>query len=396
MINGFFAMKDAKLPVSQIFKTLILILFFVRLSTSRDMKFILLLLVAFQIGPLFGLFKTRDLGVYLQDVIVATKWLIVPVSFFYFKKILQQQHFLEIRSRLILLVKRAFGFISLNMLLGALGLGMAFYNHGYSNAVGTKGFIYAGNELTISTLAIGFIMATYFFLKEAYTKYLMTLGVFLAFAFLITSKTVLGGVLIVFLIPALSTVKMKIKRKWVDWITVFFFLGIPTLLMAFYIGLTKSGFVDKFRNSLERNDYDILTVLISNRNNFVKQGWEVYMEGFPFVGKIFGYGQQYHLELSGHGAEVDFLSMLFSSGIFGLSFLLLILLYWIINANKLIAIEGYIYAKPVLIFLWFIIIASNLSGHVLGSGIAGFFLGLALALMFYNPKKLTDEASTTT
>jgi hypothetical protein len=277
------------------------------------------------------------------------------------------------------------------MFLGFIGLGMAFYHHGYNNAVGTKGFIYAGNELTIMVLAVGFIIATYFFVQQSYRKYIFAFFAFLIFAFLITSKTVLGGVMIIFLIPVLSSIKTRIRRKWLNWIVAFFFLGIPVLVTSFYLGITQSGIIDKFKSSLERNDYELLTVIVSNRNNFVKQGWEVYMDDYPLAGKLFGYGQQFHLGLSGHSPEVDFLSMLFASGILGLLFLVLILGYWILNANKLTDLSGYIYAKPTLIFLWFIIITANLSGHVLGSGIAGFFIGLALAMMFYNPIKLRDD-----
>jgi hypothetical protein len=277
------------------------------------------------------------------------------------------------------------------MLLGFLGFGMAFYNHGYKNAVGTKGFIYAGNELTIMVLTVGFIMALYFFKREEYRNYLITFASFLLFSFLITSKTVLGGIIIVFLIPLMSSIRLKIKKKWLNWITAMMVLGVPLLFLTFYVGITKSGIMERIQGSLKRNEYDFLTVLLSNRNNFAKQGWEVYMNEYSLVGKIFGYGQQYHLQLSGHSAEVDFLSLLFASGISGLFFLFVILAYWGVNANNLMRINEYIYARAILIFLWFIILAANLSGHVFGSGIAGFFIGLALAMMFFNTNKLSDE-----
>lgn len=395
MFNGFFAMELTKLPISQVYKFIILVLFLIRLSVTNDIGLVVLLILAFQIGPVAGLVKTGNISVFAQDVIVSTKWVIVPLSFFYFKNVFQHPDYVKNHYRIKMIIKRSFGFICFNMLLGFLGLGMAFYNHGYSNAVGTKGFIYAGNELTIMVLAVGFIIAVYFYKKEAYRKFLAAFFCFLLFSFLITSKTVLGGVLIVFLIPVISSIRFRIKRKWIEWITALFFIGIPVLLVAFYVGITRSGVIEKFKYSLERNDYDMLTFLISNRNNFVKQGWEVYANEYPLSGKIFGYGQQYHLDLSGHLAEVDFLSLLFASGVAGLLFLFLLLYYWVLNADKLAGLEGYIYARPTFIFLWFIIVAANLSGHVFGSGIAGFFIGLALALMFYNTKNLPDEQGTT-
>ncbi|MBT8264213.1 MAG: O-antigen ligase family protein, partial [Muriicola sp.] len=312
-----------------------------------------------------------------------TKWFNVPLSFFYFKNLLQHNSFEENRQRLSLVVKYAFFFLVFNMILGVLGFGMAFYHHGFSNAVGTRGFIFAGNELTILVLALGFIIGMYFFKKGDFKRYLLFFAIFLVISFLITSKTVLGGVVIVFIIPVLASIRSGIDRKWINYLTASVFLGIPLFIAAFYLGITKSGIIEKIKFSLKRNDYDLLTVALSNRNNFIKNGWEVFANEFPILGKIVGYGQQYHLELSGHLAEVDFFSLLFSSGILGLLSLLLVICYWIFNANHLRKLGTYPYAKSVLLYLWFLIIAANLSGHVFGSGIAGFFIGMSLALMFY-------------
>lgn len=388
MINGFFAMEFTKIPLSQIFKLILLALFFIRLSGTKDFMIILLLLLIFQIGPVSGLFKTGNLDAFLKDVVVSTKWFNVPLSFFYFKNLFHSDSFSLQKDKLKRVVKRNFIFISLNMILGILGLGMAFYNEGFQNEIGTRGFIFAGNELTILILALGFIIGMYFFQKGAFKKFLLFFGGFLLISFFITSKTVIGGVVIVYMIPLFATVKLGIKRKWIDWITASVFLGIPLLLTAFYFGITKSGIIDRIQQSLKRNDNDLLTVVLSNRNNFIKSGWEVFANEFSFLGKLVGYGQQYHLELSGHLAEVDFFSLLFSSGIIGLLSLLLIITYWILNANQLRRKPTYPYAKSVLIFLLFLIIAANLSGHVFGSGIAGFFIGLAVALMFYKTENI--------
>ena len=77
---------------------------------------------------------------------------------------------------------------------------MSFYHHGYANAVGTKGFIYAGNELTILVLSLYFIVGCYIYYLKQYRNYLLLLLAFLGISFLITSKTVLAGVLLVFFI----------------------------------------------------------------------------------------------------------------------------------------------------------------------------------------------------
>lgn len=392
MVNGYFMFKDSKLPISQIFKLLLIILLLLRLFRTKEFGFIIFLFICFQIGPLFGVIKTGNFTAFFNDIVVSTKWFNVPLSFFYFKNLFQSNFIAKLSIRISQVVSRSFVLIIVNVLLGAMGFGMAFYNHGFNNAVGTKGFIYAGNELTILILALAFIIGSYYIQQKNYRSYCIMLIVFLILSFFITSKTVIGGTIVVFLIPLISVFKFRIKRKWLNWIVGTAFFGIPFILSLFYIGIAKSGIIDKIQYSLERNNYDIITVILSNRNNFIAKGWEVYMNEFSLIGKIFGYGQSYHLELSGHLAEVDFLSLLFASGIFGVTVLFIIIFYWHINAINLKNIKGeYWYAKPVLLFLWFLILAANLSGHIFGSGIAGFFIGLSLALMFYNPNMLSND-----
>lgn len=392
MVNGFFMMEYSKLPISQFFKFVLVLLMLIRLLKSKDFGFIILLLVLFQIGPLHGLMKSGNIMTFFKDAVVSTKWFNVPLSFFYFKNLFQSNFIPKLSVNISRVVSRSFLLIILNVLLGVVGFGMAFYHHGFKNAVGTKGFIYAGNELTILMLALAFIIGSYYIQIRNYFRYSIMLFVFLVLSFFVTSKTVIGGTFVVFLIPLISVFKFRIKRKWLNWIVGMTFFGIPFILSLFFIGIAKSGIIDKIQYSLERNNYEIITVILSNRNNFIAKGWEVYMNEFSLIGKMFGYGQSYHLELSGHLAEIDFLSLLFASGILGITVLFIIIFYWHINAINLKNIEGeYWYAKPVLLFLWFLIIAANLSGHIFGSGIAGFFIGLSLALMFYNPNMLSDD-----
>ncbi|MEH6704704.1 MAG: O-antigen ligase family protein [Galbibacter orientalis] len=383
MINGFFMMEFSKILISQFFKLLILILFFLRLSTTKYFSVVLVLFFAFQIGAIFGLLKTGSFTNFNNDMVVATKWFNVPLSFFYFKTVLKTYNtdYLMI-NRVNKFIIKSFKFLSINMLIGMCGFGMAYYNHGYSNAIGTRGYIYAGNELTILLLAITFPIALNYYLNKDYKKFFLLFGLTLFYAFLMTSKTVLGGVLIIFAIPPISQLKFRIKKKWIDYFILFIFIGIPVLCYIFYLGITKMGVVDKITHSMQRNNNEILTVILSNRNNFIKNGWEVFVEEYNWIEKFFGLGQSYHLQLSGHLAEVDFFSLLFASGILGLSCLILLVLYWLFISYKLMRL-GRNYAKATFVFIFFITIISNLSGHIYGSGIAGYFIGFCIALMYY-------------
>lgn len=388
MINGFFMIEMSKVPISQIFKTLILITLFLRLSKSKYFSFIILLFIAFQIGAVLGFIKTGSFDGLINDVVVSTKWFNVPLSFFYFKILFNKTKLdSSIPPKIYNFLKMSFIFLAINMILGMLGYGMAFYNEGYNNAIGTRGYIFAGNELTILLLAISFPLATNFYLNKEFKKYFLLFIVIMVFAFLMTSKTVLGGVIIVFLIPPISQCKFVIKKKWIDYFLLLLIFGLPVLSYTFFLGITKMGLIDKLKFAMRRNNNELLTVILSNRNNFIKRGWDVFVNDYDWYERIFGLGQKYHLELSGHLAEVDFFSLMFSSGIFGLSCLLVMIFYWLYRAYKL-SQKGNLYAKAVFIFIIFITIISNLSGHIYGSGIAGYFIGLCLALMYFEKHKI--------
>lgn len=388
MINGFFLMKDIHLPISQFYKLLLLILLVFRISYSKDFIFFVLISFSFLVAPIFGFIKTGNFNFLIEDIIIITKWITIPLSFFYFKSLFQAPYFTKVYNWIKYPVVAGVLFLAINLALGAAGLGMSFYFHGYNNAVGTRGFIYAGNELTILVLTLGFLTASYLKQNKYYKLFVINLFLFLFFAFLITSKTVLGGVLVVFLIPWISNISRKISFKQLQiWFSIFL-LGLPALIGVFYYGITKSGVIEKLKTSSEMNDGDFWQTLLSNRNNLLIDGWYTYEEEYNWLEKIIGVGQSYYVGLVKSIPEIDFFTLLFTNGILGLSVLLVVIYYWFLNANNLAHFRGYTYSNSIIFFLFFLIISSNLAGHIFSSAIAGFYIGLAIALMFFNKNKL--------
>lgn len=383
MFNGFFLINNIPIPISQGFKFFLFILMSIRLSQNKDFPFVILIFIIFQISPLAGLIKTGDVKTYFQDFIIAFKWFNLPLSFFYFKSIIQSSWRNELISYLKLMVFTSFLLIVFNQTLGILGFGTAFYYEGYANATGTKGLIYAGNELTILVLSIAFIMFNYFKYKKEHFKNIFVFGVFMFLAFTMTSKTVLGGIVIVFLIPYLTNIKLKIKTKWFRRLVQLLIVGLPIVIVGFYYGLKKSGFAENFQYSVRVNNADFWTVLLSNRNNFVIQGWDYFVNYLNPIEKFVGLGEGYYLEIAEDIAEIDFITILFSGGIMGLLLLLFIITYWFLNAVLLSKNRAFVFAQPILVFLVFICVAGNTAGHIFNSGIAGFYTALAIALMFY-------------
>lgn len=389
MVNGFFIMQVVQLPISQFFKLILITLFLFRLLKTKDVVYVALIFLAFQIAPLVGFIKTKDILFYFEDVVAATKWFTVPLSFFYFKNLFQGLHLKEVEKSIRNVVTRSTLFITINMVLGALGFGMAFYFHGYGNSVGTRGFIYAGNELSILVLALGFIISCYYKYREKYFNYFVFLIVFLVFSYLITSKTVLAGVFFVFLIPWLTTIKKTFQKKWLYRITTFLIIGIPFIAYMAYVGISESGVLKKAEYSMKMSRNDFLTFLLSNRNNFLIENWAVYKD-YSWFEKITGLGQNHLLNLADKSPELDFFTLLFASGLLGLLTLLMLLVYWLINAIHFSKSKKHIFAKQTFVFLLFLIVTANTAGHVFTSGVAGFYLGFAIALMYYKTSKAID------
>lgn len=382
MLNGFFIYHFTKLPISQAFKFLILVLMFFRTFAIKDVWFLIIIFIGFQISPFFGLLKTGNPLQYFKDVTIALKWFTVPLSFFYFKALLLSPHFNQLREKIKKIISKSIKLISFNLVLGIMGLGWAFYHHGYGNATGTKGYIFAGNELTILILAIAFITFSHLKAINKNKQGYMFLILFLFFAFIMTSKTMIGGVLIVYLIPLVANVKLRIKKKQLTRLFVIMIFGLPALSYGIYLGVVKSGFLNDFKYKLYRNDFDLLTAILSNRNNFIEMGLDAFGD-YNFIEKFFGLGQTYYVAQASHTAEVDFFTMLFSGGIIGLIILLSIITVYFYSAIQLMKRREFPQAKSCFLFLIFILVISNLSGHIFGSGIAGFFIGAAIAFMFY-------------
>lgn len=392
MVNGFFIMNAAKLPISQAYKIVLIFLMLLRLYKTKDIFFVIFIFIGFQIAPVFGLLKTGNFSIYLDDVIIAAKWFNVPLSFFYFKTVFQSNYRKKLYWALRNLFKGSFFFLAFNLMLGVLGFGEAFYFEGYGNATGTKGFIYAGNELTILVLAIGFVIASHYRYLKQHKKNILFFIIFLLFSFTITSKTVLAGVVLVFIIPYISVLNLKFKKKWVSRIIILVIVGIPATIAAFYIAITNTGIEKKLQYSAKANNNDFLTTLLSNRNNFVVEGWRHFVQDYSWFEKLVGLGQGFYVARVENIAEIDFVTLLFSAGILGLILLLLVILYYFLNARLLMQYKNYVHAKSVFVFLIFLCIAANLAGHIFDSGIAGFYIGAAIALMFYrNERYLQDK-----
>src|SRR5699024_4797353 len=117
--------------ISQAYKIVLIVLILFRLSPTKDFLPLLIVLFGFQIAPIAGWIKTGAIDTYFKDVIVASKWVMVPVGFFFFKTFFQNQTLSNKKTLLVRMIGLSLLFLTLNMVIGALGYGSAFYYDGY-------------------------------------------------------------------------------------------------------------------------------------------------------------------------------------------------------------------------------------------------------------------------
>lgn len=383
-VNGFFLNKGMNIPISQAYKAIILVLMLFRLvGRTYELLFVFSFFICLSIGPILGFITHFDTEYLLSDIIKNIKWINIIVSFFYFKSIFNTSYSNSLDPIFKKIITFSVIIILANLFLGLLGFGTAFYNHGYGNAAGTKGFFYAGNELSVLILILmSFIM--YYFLDKSKLRFYFYSALAVLMSFIVSSKLLVLGMIIIFArlyfygkVLTYSTIKKIMKMA---------LLFLPIFIYSLYYIITKTSMLLKLEHSFRVNNNEYFTILMSNRNNFVKWGMDEYIYSYSFIEKLFGIGQSYYVEKATHVAEIDVFTLLFSNGIISLLFHLFFVIYLFLQAKKLsLKPNKYIYAKYVLFMVIFLTVLSNFAGHIYNSGIAGIFIGMLFASMFYTP-----------
>jgi len=382
IFNGFMLHKNISLPISisQLYKLLFLTALFSSFifHAAQRLIYIFLFFSLLLCGPLIGLLSHANSS-FFSEIVLIFKLLTPLITYFYFRSLINRDSSFFIRNikRLVIL---DFLIISVNMLLGAFGFGYEQYiSYTSGETIGTVGYFYAGNELSILMIIVFSLIALFTWLK--YKKsYIFIAALLLLLSLLKATKAAILGVLIIVVaVPFVVGFRKKIHKYIVTNLLMFIILPIVSYLL--YVGVVQTGLYAKILGSFEK--YDVLTFIYSNRNNFALNGWEVFNSQYSIFEQLFGVGQQHYMKLAIKSAEIDVIDMLFYYGYFGLLFLLGLIATMFVKSFIQIRKKSFIFARYSLFMIVLLFMISLIAGHTFFSGLAGPFIGLIFALPYF-------------
>jgi hypothetical protein len=378
MLNGVLLTNDISLPlsVSQILKMLLLFLMFISfIKYPKYLFYSVGLSIILLIPTFFQIIQFKGISLIFKDLIKISKYLIPVFSFFFFYIYLKKSP----ASLIFKLVYFSYFILIGNILIKHVGFGYPMYNY---DDIGSKGFFYAGNEISALLLILSSIVSFKIWNRNKYL-YVLTalLNVFVALT--ISSKTSLFGIVLIHVL-------IPIKRPSLRKLNLKLFLNTFIIILIALIPLSYfSWSYIKATNIFNRISYfyekfDFLTFMLSNRNVFLENSSIVYWDQYNFIEKIIGVGQSTYEQLNENKlVEIDIADIFFAYAFLGLSIFIICYLFiatqtYILSKNS----DKYPYANLVLLMLILLFFISSTAGHVFSSGMAGVFIGLLFSLIY--------------
>ncbi len=361
MGNGFILLNDSSLPLSVAYKSGLLILLFVRLAIT-DLRLVVGLLSLFllYVLPAWRLFLMRgDFTLFFLDFSFALR-LLFFLSFLIYILVAQPSY-----EKVQIIVKWFVLTLALNLLIGLAGLGFSTYSA--AEGFGIKGFIFAGNELAITLIALAyFVLFNWVKNKPWLIKITVVLLVILSGLLVATKSAMLGTI-------ALSGLFMLLHARKTFYLVLTTILILLVAFSTLIFELIKAaGIIDRFIFFYKKSG--LITLIFSSREEFFFTIKNFALENFGLLGWIIGWGQGPFHGFVKTAIEIDLLDLYIFYGITGFfSFCLYFyLIYRILNING-----GFKRVPSISIWL-LILVVSFFAGHVVYSGVAAIPLTLAL------------------
>lgn len=377
-VNGFL-LRNAVLPISIsiIFKLLLIGIFLF----SMDKKNFLIALF-----PAVLIFLFLDMHIlYLNgfgDVFGDFQWMfkfyLIVLSYLFFRYVID--HYPHLLEKIFFIVKLSFAILALNIFAGAVGIG---YKQ-YEDSIGSIGFIYAGNEMSLAIIVSGAIILFYLLEKRKIAAYFLFSLLFIAVAVLkVTKIAVIGSFIMVLFLPLIAVLPqlttLKVDKSLVKIFTIALTLFLVSFPAAIYIALYKLDLISRLSYWLDKTD--LVTVIFSHRNIWAGEALDMFWNSYSNLELFFGIGRPMFLALFGQSVEIDPVDMLMAYGIFGVLLIYSYFIYMVGLAFQKSFSEEHIYAKYIVFIGLFVIAVSFTAGHVVTSGIAGILAGLLFALL---------------
>lgn len=275
--------------------------------------------------------------------------------------------------------------LAANLVAGTFGYGYSQYSSGSPDeGIGARGFIYAGNEMSFLIILCQIMVLGYLYNNKKFFGYCFFVLAFFIMAVLKVTKTAMLGSLLVSMSYPIAGffVKTMIEKKGVG--KSFFLLGaaITGLFVALpyaYDLVISTGVMNRIEYFIE--DRGFIGAMLSGRDEFAVIMWKYFSENYSIAEVFFGSGSFVQL------VEIDFLDFLSVFGVSGVIICYGFLIVVGINALLKVSLTTRPWAVGVFFVVLFSFFISLIAGHVLYSGLATPYMGLAVAHLYIKKSK---------
>lgn len=382
-INGFLLHNNVSLPISvaQLYKSLLLILLLLKVAfRPRYLLYIFIIFCILFSPSIYQVFRLGQINHLFPDIIKISRYLTIILCFYFFTNYFQNNRGEKIVFQFVYI---SYAVVVLNILVKYIGLGYPMYNY---DDIGSRGFFFAGNEISVLLLILSAIIGKRLWMKNKYFLY-FAIGLLTIFtALTISSKaSMIGAIIILLMVPIKRPNISSINFKAVFGYSLSILIATPLIVMAAWRFVKNSKVYERFVHFYEQHDF--LTFIYSSRNTFFYEYVEIYKEEYNFLEKFIGVGQTAYEELSEmQTVEIDIIDIFFAQGIVGAIIFLILIAFVFLQSLKFSFFSNYNYANFTFFMCVLLFVISNFSGHTFNSGMAGPFIGLTFALMYIKTK----------
>ncbi len=381
MLNGYLLKHNIILPisVSQLYKFFILHLIFLRFLFFPNLfKTSLILVLILIIPSFFQILYQLKAAFFFHDIVSVSKYTTPFFSFLFFSNVIINNEQEKSIVKIFDLVRVSYVVLILNIFIKYFGFGFPMYEHG---DIGSKGFFYAGNEVSVLFLILASILAHGLWKKRNKIKYYLFLLLNLAVALTISSKTAIFGIVLVFFLIPLKRISFKsISKKRLK---LLFFYGILFIIVSFLSWKVIINSAVFSRISFFWESLDFWTFILSGRNIFFADALETYIHKYNFIEKVLGVGQSTYEQLNnGKIVEIDIIDIFFTYGFPGAFLFVSSIIFFLVKLINLSKTNQYSHCNFVYMMTFILLFVSITAGHVFNSGLSAIFLGLLLSMIF--------------
>ena len=388
-LNGYMMLGlgvDAGL--SALYKSVLLTILLIYLSVflPKRLLFLLAAICLLSLGEIASIFLLDTNGSKISFLFQHILKVLTPlILLFFLIDRLEKDRLFFVR---ILTVIQINGLVFLcNMLAGAFGLGFSTYGQGGENAIGSKGYFYAGNELSALLVVFGA-----FYLARAYLNnkfHFIVLAILsIAVGLLVSTKTsMLAVVLLIIIMPVLYEGRRLFLLNNIP--SIIFALTLSTVLvqaLVIFEAFTNAPVYSRFLFFFER--HGLAGLLLSGRDTFLTELWLLFSQKDLFLGFLFGHGVSYYAEFTKYSVEMDFLDMFFWHGLSGVFVLLIVFFHLSYKSWINFSDNTYPFARIILVTNMMLLAISNFSGHIFTSGMLAFIWPCFVMLAYYDPRRI--------